>query len=169
MLIQEEIENLCRRGRLVALSSLDWRAPIKRRVYVSPDLHRFLNQQSASPETNRDRRRLQRLFDRFISGQVISVALKRYPKGSDLKRLSPKHEEVWEFKVRSATPQLRIFGRFAEVNEFVALTGPVDRSNCDYPSEIDRCQQEWNSLFPGYSPVRGSKASDYISTNVVPL
>ena len=169
MLIGDTIKHLCDQGRLFEVRPLDWRAPIERKVYVSPDLHRFLTQPSSDKGANLDRRKLQRLFDRFISGRGISVALERRTKSSDLKRLSRGEDEVWEFKVRAAKPQLRVFGRFASVDIFIALTGPVDRRNCDYPGEIIRCQREWHTLLPEYSPVHGSQANDYISTNVVSL
>jgi len=70
----------------------------------------------------------------------------------------------------STKPQLRVFGRFAQADIFVALTGPADRAHCDYATEIVRCQQAWQNCFDGYSPIYGSKVSDYISgANVFPL
>lgn len=168
MLISNEIKTLCDQGRLFEMPPLDWRAPLIRLVFVSPQLRRFLLQPATSNRVNEDRKRLHRLFDRFISGQMISVALRRNIKGSNIKRLSPRTEEVWEFKIRKG-PQFRVFGRFAQPDTFVALTGPVDRAGCDYGAEITRCQREWVSLLPGHPPLHGRVASDYITTRVFTL
>lgn len=162
MLITDEIKHLCAQGRLFPVDALDWRAPVERTIYVSPDLHRFLTWKSTDAAANKDRRMLQRLFDRFISGQEISVALKQSIKGTNLKLLSPGKEEVWEFKVRKRRPQLRVFGRFAQIDVFVALTGPHDRPNLDYDAEIRRCQHEWDKVLPAHSPIHGRHVSDYI-------
>jgi hypothetical protein len=168
MLIANEIRRLCDQRRLFELRPLDWHAPIKRPVYVSPDLNRFLTQASASNQANQDRRKLQALFDRFISGATIVIAFEQQINGTDMKRLTPRKAEVWEFKITKA-PQLRVFARFALVDTVIALTGPVDRAGCNYPMEITRCQREWEKILSGYSPIYGSKVSDYISgTNVLP-
>ena len=170
MLIDLEVKGLCESGGLFAVEPLDWRANRERTVYVSRDLHRFLVQPSLDPGTNDDRRRLQRLFDRFISGDDISVALRGNIPSSDMKRLSPPSQEVWEFKVRGrAKRQLRSFGRFIRIDVFVALTGPVERQHCDYNVEIVRCQQAWAALLPGCSPVHGSRIDDYISAKRISL
>jgi hypothetical protein len=168
MLIENEIKRLHDHGRLFIVETLDWRDSQERVVYVSRDLHLFLTRQSANPATNADRRRLQRRFDRFISGQAITVAFNRNIKGSDIKRLSPKGAEVWEFKVQTKL-QLRVFGRVRSDRRVIALTGPVDRPNCDYNAEIIRCQQEWHNLLPEHSPIHGSTINDYVSTKGIPL
>jgi len=169
MLIEEdEIKRLCDQGRLFRVEPLAWRETQERAIYVSRDIYRFLTQPSADPAANGDRRKLHRLFDRFISGQEISAAFKRNIKGSNIKRLSPPNAEVWEFKVK-ARPQLRVFGRFAAKDLFLAITGPVDRANCDFQAEKIRCQYEWSKLLPEHSPIHGSTIDDYISAKGISL
>jgi len=165
MLTENEVKILCDQTKVFKVNPDDWRAPIERAVYVSPAIHQFLNE--ASSDTYRVR--LQRLFDRFISGQVISVAFKRRFMGTEIKRLSPRRREVWEFKIRDRhRPQLRVFGRFADAKVFFALTGPVVRQDCDYDAEIDLCEDYWNNLAPGKTPVYGRTLNDYFgSTKVV--
>jgi hypothetical protein len=171
MLTTGEIKALCDQAKLFTVTPNDWRAPIERPIYVSPDLHRFLNGPLSSRLEDNYRARLQRLFDRFISGQAISVAFERHLMGTEIKRLSPRREEVWEFKIRDKRrPQLRVFGRFADAKVFFALTGPVFRSDCDYDAEIDLCQRHWDNLAPGKLPVYGRTLSDYFgSTKVLPF
>jgi len=165
MLITDAIGRLCDQGRLARVEPLDWRASQERVVYVSRDIYQFLQQNSSDAATNIDRRKLHRLFDRFISGQEISAAFKKNIKGSNIKRLSPSSAEVWEFKVKTRQ-QIRVFGRFAAKDLFVAITGPVDRANCDFEAEKIRCQQEWSDLLPGHSPIHGSTIDDYISKGI---
>jgi hypothetical protein len=168
MLIHKEIKRLCEDGRLFLVDPLDHRASIKRPIYVSRALHEFLSTQSVSSETNEDRRSLLALFRRFISGDSMTVAFKPAIKGSDLKRLQPRGAEVWEFKERRR--QFRVFGRFADVDTMIVLTGPVDRVGLDYEKEKPLCQQAWQKIFGDIPPVFGRKLSDYFSgTNVVPL
>jgi hypothetical protein len=170
MLIPKHVERLCEEEKLFRVEPLDSRSPQNARtIYVSRCLYRFLETQSGVPETNALRRRLQSLFDRFVSGKEVHVALAPKVKGSDIKRLSPKNREVWEFKIRGrrGKGQARVFGRFAATDVFIALTGPVDRADCDYQGEICRCQRAWRELLPDYSPVCGRVLRDYISAKAV--
>jgi hypothetical protein len=170
MLIDDVMKPLLERGILALVEPMDFRANRERAIYASADLHRFLIQDSADSETNNNRRRVQRLFDRFTSGASISVVLERRLKGSDIKRLSPPQREVWEFKVKGRGQiQLRTFGRFYLRDAFVALTGPVDRPDCDYDAEMTRCEQEWNTILPGRAPIHGSTVDAYISTKRLSL
>jgi hypothetical protein len=170
MLTEDEIKSLCDAGRIVLVQTLDWRAPKRRAIYVSPDLHGFLTYKSADPGTNSDRRKLQALFDRFISGDFVSVSLEPTAMRTDIKRLSPPSDEVWEFKVTLKKDlQLRIFGRFAFLNTFIALTGPVDRTGVNYRNEIIRCQEHWRTVFDDKPPFYGGDEDDYIWPNGVPL
>ena len=65
--------------------------------------------------------------------------------------------------------QFRVFGRFAELNIFIVLTGPVDRLPIDYSSEIVQCQEKWRTLFGDQPPLNGRLEYDYISPNGVSL
>lgn len=170
MLTTDEIKALCDQNKLFKVTPNDWRAPIERSIYVSPDLHHFLYGPSSGESQDRYRTKLQRLFDRFISGQAITVAFAPHLMGTEIKRLSSRRREVWEFKIRDKRrPQLRVFGRFADAKIFFALTGPVIRTNCDYPAEINLCEDSWRNLVPGKTPVYGRTLSDYFgSTKVVP-
>jgi hypothetical protein len=85
MLIADRIKALCDRRQLVEVEPLDWRAVRKRRMYASSDIARFLTHKSTDRGANKDRRALQALFDRFISGDFVSVALEPLEMGSDIK------------------------------------------------------------------------------------
>ena len=84
-------------------------------------------------------------------------------------RLEPARDEVWEIRVDDANPQLRVFGRFAKVDVFVALVGPIRRPDLRGPlwdAAKRRCREEWANFFAN-PPVIGIKVHDYISTNVL--
>jgi hypothetical protein len=170
MLTEREIKDLSDAGRLILVSPLEWRTPRKRTIYASPDVYRFLTYRSVDPGTNNERRKLQALFDRFTSGDFISIGLEPTRFATDIKRLSPPSAEVWEFKVRLKKDlQLRIFGRFAYLNTFVALTGPADRAGVNYQNEIVRCQENWRTVFDDKAPLYGGEEDDYIWPNGVSL
>lgn len=87
--------------------------------------------------------------------------------GTDIKRPSPGSAEVWEFKAGKGSSQFRVFGRFAEVNVFVVLTGPSDRTKVNYSREMVRCQEIWRHLFGVQAPLYGRQEDDYIRPKAV--
>lgn len=170
MLTAGRIQTLCDEGKLFHVESLRWRAPEVRQIHVSADIHRFLETESDDPGTNRDRKKLQALFDAFIAGDSISATLEETVMRTDLKRLSPGSNEVWEFKIgKKKFIQWRVFGRFAEFNHFVALTGPSDRTNIDIAEQIVTCQDKWRTLFGYLPPLSGSDIDDYFSAAPISL
>jgi len=164
MLIADAIQKLCQEEKLFPVESLRWRASQVRKIHVSADLHRFLETESSDAATNRDRRKLQALFDAFIAGDYVSATLEEATMRTDLKRLQPPRA-VWEVKIgKKKFVQLRVFGRFADYNHFIALTGPVDRTNIDTEAEKVRCQATWWNLFGYWSPRQGVTLDDYYSS-----
>jgi hypothetical protein len=165
MLIAGAIQRLCDEGKLFPVESLRWRGPQIRKMHVSADLHRFLEKVSSDAGTNQDRRKLQALFDAFIAGDLVSATLEETTMGTDLKRLQPPQAEVWEVKIGSKKfVQFRVYGRFADYNHFIALTGPVDRTNVNAEAEKVRFQDTWRKLFGYFSPHQGVILDDYYSS-----
>lgn len=94
-----------------------------------------------------------------------------------MKRLDPGNDEVWEIRSKDPEPQIRVFGRFAHTDAFVATHaayrdhlgnprfGKFDGNH--WPEEIQRCHLIWNQLFQGADPHSGVSINDYIATNVV--
>jgi hypothetical protein len=170
MLIADAIQGLCDEGKLFPVESLRWRGSQIRKIHVSADLHHFLETEFSDAGTNRDRRKLQALFDAFIAGDFVSATLDETIMGTDLKRLRPPAAELWEVKLgKKKFAQFRVFGRFADYNHFIALTGPVDRTNADIEAEKVRCQEAWWALFGHLSPHRGVTLDDYYSSAPISL
>ena len=105
----------------------------------------------------------------FVDGYKIEVALPRKERPYEPKRnavlrqLHPGEKEVWEYRC-TYKPPLRVFGRFAAKDYFVALD--LDRrANLPKPpwtKEINNCQSSWNLLLPSCKPVSGA-LDDYLS------
>jgi hypothetical protein len=107
-------------------------------------------------------------LEAFILGQLIVVALKRDHKNCRMARLNKPADEVWELRILDSDPQLRIFGRFASQDVFVALVGPIERDYLDSDEEFEEvkthCKQDWVELFGlSYWPLTGRIIDDYIS------
>ena len=142
-----------------------------RPIYMVSDLHDRIFGPTAE-ETSR-MGFLEADLARFISGDRITVA-----RGEEatctLKLLSPETREVWEHRSRDPKPAVRVFGRFAAQDVFVAtnmeyrsLLGRV-RSRA-WAVEIGNCISTWKRLFPYLPPHTGAHLSDYISANVIDL
>jgi hypothetical protein len=171
MSIAEELRYWVREGRLFPLEPALPSGRILRNLYVSPEINDLVH----GPWTSRDEEykwgKVRADFDRFIERKLISLALDNpYKKNKTtyLARLDPLGDEVWEIRSRDPAPGVRVFGRFAECDKFVAfnwgyrkdLGGPGSR---EFRFEINRAKSEWRKLFPTYEPVSGGSLHDYVS------
>ncbi len=110
-------------------------------------------------------------LDAFVTGQIVAV---RLPPSKNVRAhlamLSEAEEEVWEFRCRDPSPQVRIFGRFAEKDTFIALLSKykTELANDDaYLAAKEDCKKEWRVWFPSYPPHTGTHANDYVSNCTV--
>jgi hypothetical protein len=176
MSILEEVNDLCRRGELFRLlppiaSPLPQRG---RLLYVSSEIQNWLI--GPWPDEGQEYRWkvLRADLEAFVEGKRMTLSRNRQlaPRTHcHLAQLKRPAEEVWEFRLRRPKPSIRVFGRFAARDFFVALTwtyrldlGPQGSEVWD--SEKQRCVAEWRRLFFGatYQPLtNGSYPDDYIS------
>jgi hypothetical protein len=111
-------------------------------------------------------------LDHFSMGGRIDVAAGKH-RTCFMKPLSPLSEEVWAIRSRHK-PSLRVFGRFAELDVFIATNWAYrkalggERSE-EWRAERIRCKAEWQKLFPAYAPLNGSSINEYISEPVIDL
>lgn len=106
---------------------------------------------------------------RFISGDKITVARGR-EKTCVLKPLS-NVSEVWELRSRDPDPAIRVFGRFADKDVFIATNLEYRNLLFEIRSrfwavQMGRCQTIWKRLFPYLEPHRGETSHDYVSNAV---
>ena len=108
-------------------------------------------------------------LDRFVAGRPLAIAQAPYQaRTSYLAQLDEPRDEVWEIRSRDPKPAIRVFGRFAEKDVFVALIwsyreplgGPGSR---EWRDAIETSKAEWRKLFFTWPPHSGGSAGDYLS------
>jgi hypothetical protein len=171
MSIRGEIDARRQDGELFALEPLLPGLPQPRVIFVS----RWLRTELQGPwKTKSEEERMGRLWadlDWFTAGGEIIVGGQK-DDTCHIKPLLPPTEEVWEYISRAPKPSIRVFGRFAEPDVFVAthkwlrqLLGAF--GSRDWKREIRRCKTEWRRLFPANEPHTGVSINDYITENVI--
>jgi len=180
MSIRDDIKACCEEGRLVEHSPLVSRGVALRTVYVSalrldgrPSLHDLLSGPGAASERVRWLYARQYL-DAFVEEPRITIppdSMKA--KLAFMSRLQPGEQEVWDIRCFDPAPGLRMLGRFAEKDVFIAL-------NWGFREEIDinkgtrksdkrryamcQCERAWQELFGlQRQPFSGSYPYDYIT------
>jgi hypothetical protein len=120
------------------------------------------------------------LLEGFVAGDVI---VGRMPPSKNVNTLiallDQPAQNVWEFRIGSPRPGIRIFGRFAQQDTFVATNWDARAGLLDPKTRKDdprkwrdamiRCKREWVSLFPAYDPLSGKSLYDYISNSRYPV
>jgi hypothetical protein len=156
---------------------LFWLPPAMSRVVVRP---MFISQEIkdlvlgpwADPEWAIRCGLLRADLDQLITGARIAIAARPYQaRSAYLAQLDQPHDEAWEIRSRAPDPSIRLFGRFAMTDCFVALTwspradlgGPGSR---EWRDAIETCKSEWRKLFPTYPPKIGDNVYDYISARI---
>ena len=110
-------------------------------------------------------------LDRFLEGGRIIVGHRR-SRHAYMKRLDPGRDEVWEIRSRDPSPELRLFGRFAETDLFIG-TACLNRdylgedNSRQWRDEMIRCITDWRNLFHPYPPIRKRPLNEYLSSNAV--
>jgi hypothetical protein len=178
MSIYSEIAARVNEHRLFALSPLMPPNPgvTPRHLFVSPEINALFNGPWHSRQWMSRCFLLRADLDRFSQGGLIPIATRPLSKGNTayMRQLFRWREEVWEIRSRGAKPGIRVLGRFADTDVFIALTwhkrpdlrGPKSRA---WRNAIVGCKTEWRNLFPAYAPRTGDPSSvyptDYISAN----
>ncbi|HEY8581197.1 MAG TPA: hypothetical protein VIL72_15015 [Beijerinckiaceae bacterium] len=106
--------------------------------------------------------RLHADIDHFITGGFVTA--------DQIKRLEPAKQEVWELRSPRPRPGLRIFGRFARPDVFLA-THAAERKTLGSKWSLEfelaklRCEETWRELVGTSLPYAGSRYEDYITEN----
>lgn len=184
MSIRGEIRERIAEGRLFALEPVIERDQVSRTMLISREIKDLLSGPWEDVHIERRAGRLRADLERFLKGQVVGLCLTPYEAASAyMGRLDQPKDEVWDIRSVDPSPGLRVFGRFAEVDIFIALLWvprskhlcwserkPLgDRHSLEWQLAIIECQQKWEELFPGYSPVHGDNVNDYVSANAFPV
>lgn len=139
-----------------------------RSMYLSEEVNSLVTGPWPSEEWEERCGYLRADLDRFVQGALIPVAERPFSGGkhSYMRQLFRWREEVWEIRSRDPRPGLRILGRFADTDIFIALSywhradlgGPEDRK---WRDAIVDCKTKWRNLFPTYEPKSSGDSDDY--------
>ena len=94
--------------------------PVLRDFYVTADVRDLLLGPWRNATWEDRGQRLRADIDLFVGGEVVIASFRESEKSCFLKRLLPPTDAVWEFRSRKPKPGIRIFGRFAAVDCFIA-------------------------------------------------
>lgn len=178
MSIHDEINSRLADGALFLLEPVMSGDSVQRTMLITPEI-RFLL--SGPWDTDSDARRANRLradLERFITGQFIGLCLTPYQaRTAYMGRLDRPEDEVWDIRSVDPSPAIRVFGRFADLDVFIALLWrprSVDWArrralrggkSLEWHLAILECHERWGALFPGYQPVHGGNVGVYVSAN----
>ena len=142
--------------------------PIERTLVISREIKELIDGPWEDEGWARRCGRLRQDLEAFVTGQVLGVCMTPHEhKTAYMGRLGPIEDEVWDIRSRDPKPGVRVFGRFAKVDTFVALfwsprsveipwsnRPPLGKSDTrEWRDARNECKTEWRSLFHPYEPV----------------
>lgn len=166
MSVGEEVKYLCEAGLLTRFSPMLAVPKRRRTVYVSKSIEELLIDSWTNQQQEFRWGYVLSDLSVFIRDPWITVATdSRRAKAAYIARLQPDSYEVWDIRCRDPNPGIRLLGRFAEKNVFVALTWeerlPLSCfESPEWKAAINRCMTEWNLRFWS-EPLRGNFPDDY--------
>jgi hypothetical protein len=179
MSIHDDIKYLIDQGRLFQVFPRLPGSPINRVLLANAEVNRLVIGPWESTTEEIRAGRLWADFDRFIEGRIISVSLNSpysKPKTAYMARLDPPRDDVIEIRSRDPKPGIRVFGRFADKDVYIALNweyrerlgGPKEK---EFDREREICKAKWNQLFPTYPSINGNQINDYFAdtSNILPV
>jgi hypothetical protein len=177
--IQDDIKYWMDRGRLFQVFPRLPGSPVNRVLLVGEEVNQLIVGPWASENEEIRAGRLWADFDRYIEGRLISVALNnpyRKPNTTYMARLDPARDDVIEIRSRDPKPGIRVFGRFADKDVYIALNwehreklgGPQDK---EFDREREICKAKWRQLFPTHPSVNGNQLNEYFAdtSSIIPV
>jgi hypothetical protein len=121
MSIRATIRDWERDGELVLMPPVLPFESLERVLFCSRNVWLALDGED-SPRGKSNMARARATLDAYVAGKRIAVRLPPSKNvKADLALLDDPLDEIWEFRCTSAKPQIRVFGRFAEQDLFIAL------------------------------------------------
>lgn len=129
-------------------------------ILAKPDLAHELSDPWADQATALRITRLRRELDHFLEGEFVDH--------NYIKPLFPRTEEVWEIRSVKPKPSIRILGRFAEKDVFIALfqedRNPLGgKDSPEWKRVIRATKAKWTAVFNQYPPHSGENHNEYLS------
>ena len=114
----------------------------------------------------------------IVAGDELTMSFQPFKhRKATIGILDPATEGTWEIRSRHPSPGLRVFGRFADVDSFVAIdwaprSKPLDgfdkkpllgRASLEYQLAQIEVEEFWKKHLAGVSAVLGDDCGDYFS------
>lgn len=161
MSIDDIILDRVERGMLSVLVSLAPGAPIVRSMFVSEALQEILDSPEGDDEWEQRVGELRADLERFVTDKEPID-----PKYLFL--LYPAHDAVWEIRSVRPEPSIRVLGRFAGVDVFVATNHALRADLGGWQSRAWKAIKRlavsvWRNLFHTYEPLKSTRIEDLVS------
>lgn len=182
MSMQDAIRGRVEGGEIVEIAPTFPGDPHHRSLYVSPEIWTLANGPWESEKTSRKCARLIADLSAFVAGDQISVCNRPFQaKDAFLGLLSPVSEGVWDIRLRDPDPGIRLIGKFALKDVFIALL-PASRSvsvswvgrgplgsadSMEWAKIIRECKADFRRLFGVWPSLTGDTISDHLSANFI--
>ncbi len=163
-------------GLLIEFEPVITQESTKRSLFATPEVHRLVIGPWNDEAEEKRCGKLMADFERFVLGRHISVNWDKHSKNamdSFMARLHPYEHEVWQIRSRVPSPGIRIFGRFAYRDCFIAFSWRYRRelngkNSPEYLEVMRSCQAQWSNIFASYDAFTGDRIDDYISKKYIP-
>ena len=168
MSISHNIVRLEQQGKLVRYVPKRTARHSKRRLFMAVRMNDSLCDPNSPVNLLVGRGEIEAALTLWTVGDRIYNNAKRQP--GFLKRLESPPPEVWAIRITNPNPQLRVFGRFAEPDTFVAMDIYTRqylgrKKSKAWKNACAQCVFDWRELFPQYEPFIGRRVSDYVTEN----
>lgn len=151
-------------------------------MLLHPEVFAFFKGPWLSETAAKRAGRLQSDLESFAKGEVVSMALTPREHGNAyMGRLEPLTDATWDIRSRDPSPGLRVFGRFAKKDVFVALVWELrsknvpwsdkrplgDGDSTEYQIALLETEARWRAIFKETPALTGVTASDYVSKDTI--
>ncbi len=146
MSIKQQISNLIASGDLVLVQPYVAGDPCIRKLYVERDLYIQIYRNRLGHPDEEMYANLMADLDVYVTSTTLDQ--------NYFKCLTPKTDGIWEIRSKRPYPQIRVFGMFADKDEFVATNlktrdelGP--KTSPEWKISIRTAKAIWRRLFLG--------------------
>lgn len=173
MSIVDSIKNHVDNGRLHLVVPLMPEGAIQRQIYAARAVVSFLESPWLDEEEEERAGRLRQDLDHFSNGEIITFCTEPFKaRTAYMGLLDPPNEGIIDIRSRDPSPAIRVLGKFAERDLFIALIWRTrnelgSKYSSAWSDAYEECNKYWQRLFPDFGPVTGANVHDYIGSNVI--
>ena len=136
-------------------------------MFISKEINSVANPPWAPNQDGGRQAQMRAWLDAFVEGRRISVSEnpRKHPRKTFMARNTPLKEQVFDIRCIDPIPGIRVFGRFVELDTFVALIWDYreNLNGADIDEAVERCIREWRRLFPNSTIFAGNNLDAYLT------